>query len=176
MNIKIRNQWNRRDNHVETMILNQWRRSRSLSSCHPHLVYVLLSIACSFLGTYFFSAPFSFSWEHLYAMCVMCTCWDVICVCAQAHRCTIVCIRMCTQGPQYIVYGDQRTWAVSLYLPSSEKGGFCLFFSPLRIAGPQASGDSPASTFLSSCRSSRIMNARYHNWLHMASGDLESGC
>lgn len=124
----------------------------------------------------FLFCPLSFSWDHLYAMCVMCTCWDVICVCARAHTCTIVCIRMCTQGPQYIVYGGQRTWAVSLYLPSSEKGGFCLFFSPLRIAGPQASGDSPASTFPSSCRSSRITSARYHNRLHMGSGDLESGC
>lgn len=75
---------------------------------------------------------------------------------------TVVCIRMCIHGPQCTMYGGQRTSAVSLYLLSSERGWLCLFFSSVRIAGPQASGDSPAFTFQSSYRSSRIRNACYH--------------
>lgn len=43
-----------------------------------------------------------------------------------------------------------------------EVGFVCLFFSSVRIAGPQAPGDSPAFIFQSSYRSSRIRNACSH--------------
>lgn len=43
-----------------------------------------------------------------------------------------------------------------------ERGWFCLFFSSVRTDGPQARGESPAFTFQSSYRSSRIRNACSH--------------